>query len=88
MLKMMSLVSILLVGVMLFSGCVMDVQAPGPDNPVVDVPVVDNPIVDKPLIVEEIKNEKSGFNDYSSFFRSYKKVIGISPSEDIKKSQS
>ena len=56
MLKMISLVSILLVGVMLFSGCVMDVQAPGPDNPVVDVPVVDNPIVDKPLIVEEIKN--------------------------------
>ena len=32
--------------------------------------------------------QKSGFNDYSSFFRSYKKVIGISPSEDIKKSQS
>ncbi len=32
--------------------------------------------------------QKSGFNDYSSFFRAYKKVIGISPSEDIKKSQS
>ena len=32
--------------------------------------------------------EKSGFNDYSSFFRAYKKVIGVSPSEDLKKSQS
>ena len=31
--------------------------------------------------------EKSGFNDYSSFFRAYKKVVGISPSEDLKKSQ-
>ena len=28
--------------------------------------------------------EKSGFNDYSSFFRAYKKIIGISPSEDLK----
>lgn len=32
--------------------------------------------------------QKSGFNDYSSFFRAYKRVVGISPSEDIKKSQS
>jgi len=32
--------------------------------------------------------QKSGFNDYSSFFRAYKKVIGISPAEDLKKSQS
>ena len=32
--------------------------------------------------------QKSGFNDYSSFFRAYKKVVGASPSEDIKKSQS
>lgn len=32
--------------------------------------------------------QKSGFNDYSSFFRAYKKVVGTSPSEDIKKSQS
>ncbi len=32
--------------------------------------------------------QKSGFNDYSSFFRAYKKVVGISPSEDLKKSQS
>lgn len=31
--------------------------------------------------------QKSGFNDYSSFFRAYKKVVGTSPSEDIKKSQ-
>ncbi len=31
--------------------------------------------------------QKSGFNDYSSFFRAYKKVIGSSPSEDLKKSQ-
>ena len=31
--------------------------------------------------------QKSGFNDYSSFFRAYKKVIGISPSEDVKKAQ-
>lgn len=29
--------------------------------------------------------EKSGFCDYSSFFRAYKKIIGVSPSEDIKK---
>lgn len=29
--------------------------------------------------------EKSGFNDYSSFFRAYKKVVGVSPSEDMKK---
>ena len=32
--------------------------------------------------------QKSGFSDYSSFFRAYKKVIGTSPSEDLKKSQS
>ncbi len=32
--------------------------------------------------------EKSGFNDYSSFFRAYKKLVGLSPSEDLKKSQS
>ena len=32
--------------------------------------------------------EKSGFKDYSSFFRAYKKIIGISPSEDLKKFQS
>lgn len=32
--------------------------------------------------------QKSGFNDYSSFFRAYKKVVGVSPSEDLKKSQS
>ena len=31
--------------------------------------------------------EKSGFKDYSSFFRAYKKIIGVSPSEDLKKSQ-
>lgn len=30
---------------------------------------------------------KSGFNDYSSFFRAYKKVIGIGPCEDLKKLQ-
>ncbi len=29
--------------------------------------------------------EKSGFSDYSSFFRAYKKIIGISPSEDLKR---
>lgn len=29
--------------------------------------------------------QKSGFNDYSSFFRSYKKLIGIGPEEDLKK---
>lgn len=29
--------------------------------------------------------QKSGFNDYSSFFRAYKRIIGFSPSEDIKK---
>lgn len=31
--------------------------------------------------------EKSGFNDYSSFFRAYKKIIGVSPSEDLKKTK-
>lgn len=31
--------------------------------------------------------QKSGFNDYSTFFRAYKKIIGVSPSEDFKKSQ-
>ncbi len=31
--------------------------------------------------------QKSGFNDYSTFFRAYKKVIGISPSDDLKKLQ-
>ena len=31
--------------------------------------------------------QKSGFNDYSSFFRAYKKTVGTSPSEDVKKSQ-
>lgn len=29
--------------------------------------------------------EKSGFNDYSCFYRSYKRLIGMSPSEDLKK---
>ena len=29
----------------------------------------------------------SGFSDYSSFFRAYKKIIGVSPSEDLKRSQ-
>jgi len=29
--------------------------------------------------------QKSGFCDYSSFFRAYKKVVGISPSADMKK---
>ncbi len=29
--------------------------------------------------------EKSGFNDYSSFFKAYKKLIGVSPSDDLKK---
>lgn len=28
--------------------------------------------------------EKSGFKDYSSFFKAYKKIIGVSPSEDLK----
>ena len=28
--------------------------------------------------------ENSGFNDYSSFFRAYKRIIGVSPSEDLK----
>ena len=31
--------------------------------------------------------EKSGFSDYSSFFRAYKKVVGVAPREDMKKSQ-
>lgn len=31
--------------------------------------------------------QTSGFNDYSSFFRAYKKIVGMSPSEDLKKSQ-
>lgn len=31
--------------------------------------------------------EKSGFSDYSSFFRAYKKIVGVSPSEDLKKRQ-
>lgn len=31
--------------------------------------------------------QKSGFSDYSSFFRAYKKVVGISPSEDLKKAK-
>ena len=31
--------------------------------------------------------QKSGFNDYSTFFRAYKKIIGVSPSEDFRKSQ-
>lgn len=31
--------------------------------------------------------QKSGFNDYSTFFRAYKKIIGVSPSDDFKKSQ-
>lgn len=31
--------------------------------------------------------EKSGFSDYSSFFRAYKKVVGLSPSEDLKKAK-
>lgn len=31
--------------------------------------------------------QKSGFSDYSSFFRAYKKLVGVSPKEDLKKSQ-
>lgn len=29
--------------------------------------------------------ENSGFSDYSSFFRAYKKLVGVSPKEDFKK---
>lgn len=32
--------------------------------------------------------EKSGFSDYSSFFRAYKKIIGVSPAEDLKSQKS
>lgn len=31
--------------------------------------------------------EKSGYHDYSSFFRAYKKLIGLSPSEDLAKAE-
>lgn len=31
--------------------------------------------------------ENSGFSDYSSFFRAYKKLVGVSPKEDFKKSK-
>lgn len=31
--------------------------------------------------------EHSGFNDYSTFFRAYKKYIGLSPSEDLKRAK-
>jgi len=31
--------------------------------------------------------EKSGYHDYSSFFRAYKKHIGLSPSEDLAKAE-
>ena len=32
--------------------------------------------------------EASGFSDYSAFWRAYKKIIGISPKEDLKKHSS
>lgn len=31
--------------------------------------------------------QASGFNDYSTFYRNYNKIIGISPSDDLKKHQ-
>ena len=31
--------------------------------------------------------EHSGFRDYSTFFRAYKKYVGLSPSEDLKKAK-
>ena len=31
--------------------------------------------------------EHSGFHDYSTFFRAYKKYVGLSPSEDLKKAK-
>lgn len=59
MLKMMSLMSMLLAGVMLLSGCVMTVQAPGPEGPVINNPSVETPNT-------KIVNENSGFNVFDS----------------------
>ena len=59
MLKMMSFMSILLAGVMLLSGCVMTVQAPGSEQP-----ISPNPIVEEPKV--EIVSDNSGFNEFDS----------------------
>lgn len=51
--------SILLAGVMLLSGCVMTVQAPGSEQP-----ISPNPIVEEPKV--EIVSDNSGFNEFDS----------------------
>lgn len=69
MLKMMSFMSILLAGVMLLSGCVMTVQAPGSEQPISPNPIVEEPKVEEPKIEEpkvEIVSDNSGFNEFDS----------------------
>lgn len=64
MLKMMSFMSILLAGVMLLSGCVMTVQAPGSEQPISPNPIVEEPKVEEPKV--EIVSDNSGFNEFDS----------------------
>ena len=68
MLKMMSLISILLAGVMLMSGCVMTVQVPGPE-------VSSNPVVEEPLELPEVSGgfevKNVGFDSFDSSLISY-----------------
>ena len=64
MLKMMSFMSILLAGVMLLSGCVMTVQAPGSEQPISPNPIVEEPKIEEPKV--EIVSDNSGFNEFDS----------------------
>lgn len=56
--------SILLAGVMLLSGCVMTVQAPGSEQPISPNPIVEEPKVEEPKV--EIVSDNSGFNEFDS----------------------
>ena len=66
MFKMMSLMSILLAGVMLLSGCVMTVQAPGPEESVlseITEPNVENPSISEEPLVTGTPSEVMGFSN-------------------------
>lgn len=70
MLKMVSLISLLLSGVMLFSGCAMTVLAPGPEEPISSNPVIEEPI-ELPEVNGGFEVKNVGFNSFDSSLISY-----------------
>ena len=65
MLKMVSLISLLLSGVMLFSGCAMTVLAPGPEEPISSNHVIEEPI-ELPEVNGGFEVKNVGFNSFDS----------------------